>query len=87
VSPFDLIGLAGVVVVLVAYAAATTGRLDPERSLSLGLNAIGAGLILASLTQRFNLAATIVEGAWCLIALVGLLRRAWARIRSQRSDA
>jgi hypothetical protein len=76
VNLFDVVGLMGVVVILGAYAAATTGRLDPKLSVSLALNAAGSGLILLSLTQRFNLAAAIVEAAWCLIALVGLARRA-----------
>jgi hypothetical protein len=79
VSIPDSVGLVGVILILGAYAAATTGRLDPERTLSLLLNAIGSGLILVSLTQRFNLSAAIVEGAWCFIALAGLLRRAVSR--------
>ena len=71
---FDIAGLIGVATILAGYAAATTGRLDAKGAPSLAVNFVGASLILASLTQRFNLSAAIVEGAWALIALVGLVR-------------
>lgn len=77
----DAAGLAGVLLILVAYAAATTGRLHPERPLSLTANLLGASLILLSLTRAFNLSAAIVEAAWALVSLAGLVRIAWRRIR------
>ncbi|MFI4933411.1 MAG: hypothetical protein ACHP7N_02225 [Caulobacterales bacterium] len=73
-SPFDVAGLIGVAMILAGYAAATTGRLDAKGAPSLAINLVGASLILLSLTQKFNLSAAIVEGAWALIALVGLVR-------------
>lgn len=73
----DAAGLAGVLVILVAYAGAALGRVDPERPLSLSCNLIGACLILFSLlTQSFNLSATAMEGSWALVSLIGLIR--WA---------
>jgi hypothetical protein len=76
-SLMDGAGLVGVLLILVAYAASTMGRLDPERPISLSANLIGASLILASLlTDRFNLSAAVMEGAWALVALFGLAR--WA---------
>ena len=80
-SPFDLAGLVGVVVILGGYAAATLGRLRPDGAASLALNFAGATLILLSLTRAFNLSAALVEGAWALIALAGLVRLAlkWLR--------
>jgi hypothetical protein len=78
---FDVVGLVGVAIILVAYALATTGRLDPKRAPSLALNCAGSGLILLSLTTKFNLSAAIVEGAWSLIALVGLCRLGLRRLR------
>ncbi len=80
-SLFDVAGLIGVAVILAGYAAATLGRLRPEGAPSLALNFAGASLILLSLTRAFNLAAAIVEGAWALIALVGLARLALRRLR------
>jgi hypothetical protein len=80
-SPFDIVGLVGVTIILVAYALATLGRLHPKGAPSLALNFAGASLILLSLSQTFNLSAAIVEGAWALIALVGLARLALERRR------
>jgi hypothetical protein len=71
---YDIAGLIGVAMILAGYAAATMGRLHPKGAPSLAVNFIGASLILVSLTQSFNLSAAIVEGAWALIALVGLVR-------------
>ena len=78
---YDIVGLIGVVTILAGYAVATMGRLDPKGAPSLAINFAGASLILLSLTQRFNLSAAIVEAAWALIALVGLIRRAIATLR------
>jgi hypothetical protein len=83
-SLFDVAGLVGVAVVLVGYAVATTGRLDPKGAPSLAVNFVGASLILLSLTRAFNLSAAIVEGAWALIALAGLIRIGLARVRRDR---
>jgi hypothetical protein len=80
----DVAGLVGVILILAAYAAATTGRLHPKGALSLAANLGGASLILLSLLAgRFNLSAAIVEGAWALIALAGLLRLAFRRAGPQ----
>jgi hypothetical protein len=82
-SPFDIAGLVGVTLILAGYAAATAGHLHPKGAPSLAVNFVGASLILLSLTQTFNLSAAIVEGAWALIALVGLIRLALGRLRRQ----
>ena len=75
----DLVGLIGVLLILVAYAAAALGRLDPTKWPALTLNLVGAGLILFSLAYDPNIAAIAMEAAWALIALFGLLRVALRR--------
>ena len=76
----DVGGLIGVVIILVAYAGAALGRVDPQGALLLGVNFVGAGLILVSLlTASFNLSATAMEGAWALVSLAGLIRLAVKR--------
>jgi hypothetical protein len=81
----DGAGLAGVALTLAAYAAATRGKLDPRHAVALSANLIGSGLILFSLlTEKFNLAATAMEGAWGLVALSGLVRLAVRRLREPR---
>lgn len=76
----DAAGLAGVFAILVAYAGAALGKLDPQRPISLLCNLIGASTILWSLlTADFNLSATAMEGSWVLVSAVGLVR--WAVLR------
>jgi len=78
----DAGGLFGVFIILVAYAGAALGRLDPQRATSLFVNFAGAVLILVSLfTTSFNLSATAMEGAWALLSLGGLVRLGWAKLR------
>ncbi|NBB53060.1 cyclic nucleotide-binding protein [Rhizobium sp. CRIBSB] len=75
----DILGVIGVGLILIAYAGATTGRLDPKQAPALMLNLIGALLILGSLYFDFNLSAVLMEGAWALVALIGLAQLAFAR--------
>ena len=77
----DAAGLGGVLVILIAYAGATTGRLDPKRAPALVANLAGAALILLSLAHDFNLSAVAMEGAWALVSLIGLARLGWRRMR------
>jgi hypothetical protein len=73
----DAAGLAGVLLILVAYAGAALGRLDPKGVWSLLANLVGACAILVSLlVANFNLSSTVMEGSWALVALAGLLRLA-----------
>ena len=76
----DAAGLVGVLLILVAYAGAALGRLDPKGAVSLLANLLGAGLILVSLLMgAFNLASTVMEAAWALVTLAGLVRLAARR--------
>ena len=77
----DAAGLVGVLIILIAYAGAALGRIDPKRALSLSANFAGASLILLSLAHDFNLSAAAMEGAWALVSLLGLARLAWMRLR------
>ncbi|MFI4966256.1 MAG: hypothetical protein ACHP9T_12910 [Caulobacterales bacterium] len=68
--------------ILVAYAGAALGRLDPKGVWSLLANFVGAGGILVSLLiTNFNLSSTVMEGSWALVALAGLVRLAILRRR------
>jgi len=70
----DIAGVFGVLLILIAYAGATAGKLDPKQGPALGLNLVGALLILWSLSVDFNLSAALMEGAWALVAVAGLIR-------------
>lgn len=80
---FDLAGMAGVGMVLAAYALLTSGRLAAQGTAYLLLNLTGSAAILLSLTQSFNLSAIVIQIAWIAISLYGLVR-AW---RARRGAA
>jgi hypothetical protein len=80
-SPVDALGVVGVLLILVAYAGAQTGRLEPREAPALVMNLLGACLILWSLAYDFNLSAVLMEGAWALVALYGLARLVLQRPR------
>ena len=68
----DLIGLVGVGLILIAFAALTLERIDPKGWPYNAGNAIGAALILISLLYSFNLASFVMEIAWLGFSLFGL---------------
>ncbi len=72
----DLGGLIGVAMMLVAYALGQLGRLRMESAPALLMNLVGALLVLASLMEKFNLSAVLMETAWALVALFGLIKLA-----------
>ncbi len=77
----DILGVLGALLILGAYAGVQFKRLDPYGLIALLLNLVGAGLVLVSLYFRFNLAAAMLEAAWAVIALIGLIRLAFSRNR------
>ncbi len=78
----DALGVVGVLCILIAYAGATSGKLDARRAPALLLNLVGALLILVSLYFDFNLSAVLMEGAWALVAVIGLVRLALGTART-----
>jgi hypothetical protein len=83
---YDAIGLAGVLSILIAYAAAQLRRLDPTGVTSLLMNLGGACLIMVSLTRAFNLSAFLMEATWAGVAVFGLARRAWEGAKRRGHD-
>ena len=82
-SLHDVVGLAGVALIVVMYVLLQTGRTTAERpSFSVG-NAVGSALILYSLAFDFNFAAALIEVFWLLISLYGL----WRAMRMNRSKS
>lgn len=78
----DLMGNLGVVAILGTYLAVQIGRLSATGVPYCLVNAVGAGLVVLSLTYDFNLSAFLVESAWATISLLGLGRALAARRRS-----
>lgn len=71
---FDIIGLTGVGLILVAYGLLQFGRLVAEQPAYSLLNLFGALLILVSLAVDFNVAAFAMESAWVVVSAYGLFR-------------
>ena len=71
----DLVGSAGVLLILCAYFALQAEKLAAHSLAYLWMNLSGATLVIVSLTQEFNLSAFVVEAFWVLISIMGLIRR------------
>lgn len=72
---YDVAGNAGVAMIVCAYLLLQLGRAASDSLGYLLANAVGAGLILLSLSVEFNLSAFLIEAFWLAISLFGLLRR------------
>jgi hypothetical protein len=81
---FDLGGLVGVLLIVVAYLLLQLDKL-PSSSLSFSLlNAAGSLLIMFSLIFKFNASAFLIEVFWFLISLIGLSKWLISRKRPRR---
>ncbi len=65
----DAIGLAGVMVTLIAYLLLSINKILARSIIYPGLNALGSLLILFSLYYHWNLSAFIMEICWALISV------------------
>ena len=70
----DAGGVFGVLLMLVAYAGIHFDRLDPKKVAALLMNLTGSSLVLLSMLHAFNLSAFLMEAAWAVIAVFGLVR-------------
>ncbi len=74
VSWHDVLGGIGVLFILLAYLLLQLERVSPTRPPYLLANGLGSFLILVSLVNEFNLSAFVMEAAWLLISVYGLMR-------------
>ena len=72
-----VLGTAGALFVLAAYFANQYGWLASDHWLFPGANLIGAALILFSLAIAPNIPSILLESAWLLISIYGLVRALW----------
>ena len=69
----DIVGLLGTALFIGAFAYANAAKQLNKLWFNL-VNLVGALLLLVSLSVKFNLAAFVLEAAWAVIALYGLVR-------------
>ncbi len=72
----DIGGVFGVALMLFAYAGGQLGKLEMTALPALLMNLAGSALVLWSLAFKFNLSAALMEGAWFVVALFGLIKLA-----------
>ncbi len=70
----DVIGSVGVTLILVAFLANLVGRMPGSSRVYQVLNAVGAGLACASSVLVGFWPFVVLEGAWCVAALLALGR-------------
>ncbi len=68
------VGIIGVVLILAAYFLLQLGKLRPDGFLYSFVNLIGAAGVIYSLFFEWNISAFIIEAAWILISIYGLIR-------------
>lgn len=68
----NILGFAGMALILGAYAYQTIRGAQTRPMLQHGLNFAGALLVITSLLVHTNLPSLMLEGIWALIALFGL---------------
>lgn len=71
---YEIVGLSGVALMLLAYGLLMSGRMGSDRAAFHGLNLAGALMVLYSLMFDFNLPTVVIELAWSGVAIYGLWR-------------
>ena len=79
VAWYDVAGLAGTLMILLAFFLLQAGRLAGHGIPYQLLNLFGAGGVLVSLWDRFNPSVFVLELAWVAISAYGILRSFKAR--------
>jgi hypothetical protein len=70
-----IIGTGGVLIILVTYFLLMSNRLPASSYLYSILNMLGGFMILFSLFYAWNLSAVLMEVAWILISLFGIVKQ------------
>ena len=67
----NIIGFIGMALIVAADAYVTASK-APNPYLLHGLNLVGAGLLILSLTVNRNLPSMVLESVWAVVAVFGL---------------
>ena len=71
----QLISIAGAITILVAYAANQFGRVNMASLAYIVANAVGAAILATVALLENQWGFLLLEGVWCLLACVALIRR------------
>ncbi|HET6632740.1 MAG TPA: hypothetical protein VFG73_08540 [Rhodanobacteraceae bacterium] len=81
---YDILGLAGVLLIVLAFFGLQAGRLRGDGHIYQVCNGLGAAAILVSLVYDFNLPSLVMEALWLVISIYGMVRT--TRRRRARKD-
>lgn len=81
---YNTIGTIGVIIILSTYFFLQTNRIKADELRYSVLNFIGSGMILISLFHEFNFPSFVVEVAWVLISIMGIVQ--WILRRRETSN-
>lgn len=81
-TPIDIAGIIGAILVVGAYFLNQIGRLPSESLIFPIVNMIGSSLIVWSLLYDFNAGAFVIEACWVVISLIGIIRHLIIRRKS-----
>jgi hypothetical protein len=76
IALYDLAGLVGAVVIMAAYFANQQRWLPSDDWRFPAANLVGSSLILVSLWFDWNLPSFVIELAWALVSILGVVRAA-----------
>jgi hypothetical protein len=77
----DPVGIIGVILLLIAYFALSTGRMAANSLTYQLANFTAAWLILFSLFFHWNTPSVLIEMAWITISVIGMVRIVCARAK------
>ncbi|MEJ6391787.1 cyclic nucleotide-binding domain-containing protein [Gymnodinialimonas sp. 2305UL16-5] len=83
---WSMMGLLGVGLYLIAYAALQFGALRGSSAIYSGLNLAAAVAVLVSLTEAFNLSSALIQISWIALSVIGLIRLAILRRQTQFTE-
>lgn len=83
---YDWVGIAGTLMVLVAFFLLQAGRLSGTSLVYQLLNLLGAAGVLVSLLGEFNVSVFLLEGVWVAISAYGIARSVKARTSVRDGD-
>jgi hypothetical protein len=71
---YDLVGVLGTLMILAAFFLLQAGRMAGDGAAYQLLNLFGAAAVLVTLLGTFNVSVFVLESAWVLVSLYGLIR-------------
>jgi len=76
---YDVVQIAGSLLILLAFVAALAGRLDQSSYAYLTFNAVGSTVLAVTAVISVEWGFILLEGVWALVSWYSISRRATGR--------